>query len=83
MYGVNRADLAVPIISDSFLRKIQHSLVSAYDKRGLLFSLKNLHAIANPDELEENPERALYQGCFNLMGDACYQMDVPIVLTKH
>lgn len=82
VYGVNRADLATPIISDPFLQKIQDSLVSAYDKRGLHFSLKNLHAIANPDELEENPERALYQGCFNLMGDACYQMDVPIVLTK-
>ena len=82
MYGVNRADLATPIISDTFLQKIQHSLVSAYDKRGLHFSLKNLHAIANPDELEENPERVLYQGCFNLMGDICYQMDVPILLTK-
>lgn len=82
MYGVNRADLALPIISDPFLLKIQHLLVSAYDKRDLHFSLKDLHAIANPDEPEENPERVLYQGCFNLMGDTCYKMDVPILLTK-
>lgn len=82
MYGIDRADLAVPIILDHFLQKIQHSLISGYDKRGLHFSLKNLHAIANPDESEDNPELVLYQGCFNLMGDTCYRMDVPILLTK-
>lgn len=81
-YGIDRQDLAIPLKRPSFREKIQDALISAYDKRGLHFPLKNLYAIANPDETDESPSRAIYEGCFNLAGDYCYRMDVPIHLTK-
>lgn len=81
-YGIGRQDLAIPLVTVSFRQRIQATLISAYDHRGLQFPKKNLYAIANPDETDESPERALYEGCFNLMGDSCYRMDVPIHLTK-
>lgn len=81
-YGIDRQDLAIPLEHPSFREKLQAALISAYDKRGLHFPLKHLNAIANPDETDESPSRVLYQGCFNLRGDFCYQMDVPIHLTK-
>ena len=81
-YEIDRQELAIPLNLFSFREKIQTALISAYDKRGLHFPVKHLNAIANPDETDESPELALYQGCFNLRGDYCYRMDIPIHLTK-
>ena len=80
-HGIFVHEIAEYSLNNNLLTEVANNLLYAYDRRGFSFQRSQASAISDPDQVNDET-RIKIMGIL-LWGESCYDLHVPLLLTKN